>query len=129
MDNEVPGTTCGISEEFSVRTEELEKIFIIAECLLRNRFDFKRNFEFVMENDPDRPSTQFKLRYLDGYEAFLEKFDKMSDEEIATAEKEESFLDALSDALIYMSRKGNNLKFSNPKTAEKFCDAFNSAQA
>ena len=65
MDNEVLGTTGDISEEFSVRTEELEKLLIITEYISRNRFDFNRKFEFVMENDPGRPSTQFRLRYKD----------------------------------------------------------------
>ena len=116
----------GTCESFSVRTRELEKLLIIAECLLRNRFDFKRKFEFVMENDPGEPTTRFKLRYLDGHEAFLEKYDKMTDEEIAAAMKEEGFFDAFLDAIIYYFMKGSRMKFSNPKTVERICDTFNS---
>ena len=113
-DNENLCVVDGTCESFSVRTGELEKLLIIAECLLRNRFDFKRKFEFVMENDPGEPTTRFKLRYLNGHEAFLEKYDKMTDEEIVAAEKEDGFLDALGDALIYNFKKGSRMKLANP---------------
>ena len=49
----------------------------------------------------------------------------MTDEEIAAAVKEEGFLDAFVDALIYYFKKGSRMKFSNPKTVERICDTFN----
>ena len=59
------GTSDFINEGFCINTGELEKSLNFAKVLFDQRFDFKRKFEFVMENDPQRPSTMFKLRYLD----------------------------------------------------------------
>lgn len=65
MENEAFGTCDGINEGFSIKTEDLERFFFAAKWMFGYPFDFSRKFELVMENDPSRPSTEFKLRYKD----------------------------------------------------------------